>query len=125
MAMLSSCAPRLQLVMTTWSHDSGSQPSGLEEAVLGPVPTPPTVTFLQSVGWICQNFGFFSVTPWMRSVSQLYGSMNVERAVCPEPGNSRWAGSVIPLAMRDSRYARSEPLFQDEVAFASRVPLPV
>src|SRR4051812_47106265 len=43
MAMLSSCAPRSQLAMTTWSQHSGSQPSVLECAVLGSVDTPSTV----------------------------------------------------------------------------------
>src|SRR5207245_11174693 len=97
MAMLSSCAPSVQLRITTWSLDSGSQPSVLECAVLGSVVTPSTVTLVHSVGCNCQNIGFFNVTPEMSTVSQLYGSMNVERMVCPEPGTIRLRGSVTPL----------------------------
>src|SRR5947199_2227781 len=77
MAMLSSCAPRLQFLMTTWSQHSGSQPSVLECAVLGSVCTLSTVTFVHSTGWSCQNIGFFSVTPWIRTFWQLYGSTKV------------------------------------------------
>src|SRR5918911_301968 len=89
MAMLSSCAPRSQLLMTTWSQDSGSQPSVLLCAVLGSVLTPSTVTLRHSVGCSCQNIEFFSVTPWISTVSQLYGSTNVDRIECPEPGTTR------------------------------------
>src|SRR6266496_5451363 len=124
MAMLSSCAPRSQFLMTTWSHDSGSQPSVLECAVLGSVLTPSTVTFLHSVGCSCQNIEFFSVIPWMSTVSHRYGSTNVERMVCPEPGTIRFSGAT-PLDTSDSRYSRSLPLFHDDVPAASRVPLPV
>src|SRR5204863_2908186 len=115
----SSWAPRLQSRMTTWSLDSGSQPSVLECAVLGSVLTSATVTLRHRVGCSCQNIEFFSVTPWIRTVSQLYGSTKVERIVCPEPGTTRLWGSVTPLAIRDSRKARSEPLFQEEVPAAS------
>src|SRR2546421_9916493 len=125
MAMLSSCAPSVQLRMITWSLHSGSQPSVLECAVLASVVTPSTVTFLHSVGCICQNCGCFRCTPWISTVSQLYGSTNVDRMLCPEPGTTRLAGSVPPLAISGSRYARSDPLFQDEVPPASSVPLPV
>src|SRR5438094_3440972 len=76
MAMLSSCAPSVQLRMTTWSLDSGSQPSVLECAVLGSVVTPSTMTLVHRVGCSCQNIGFFSVTPWMSTFLQLYGSPN-------------------------------------------------
>src|SRR3954469_5403999 len=123
-AMLSSCAPRLQFAMTTWSHDSGSQPSVLECAVLGSVVTPSTVTLRHSVGCSCQNIEFFRVTPWISTFSQSYGSTNAERMVCPEPGTTRFSGAV-PLATSVSRYARSLPLFHDDVAAASSVPLPV
>src|SRR3982751_4851457 len=62
MAMLSSCAPRSQLLITTWSQDSGSQPSVFECAVLGSVLTLSIVTFLHSVGWSCQNIELRSLT---------------------------------------------------------------
>ena len=101
--MLSSCAPRLQFLMTTWSQHSGSQPSVLECAVLGSVLTPSTVTLRHSVGCNCQNSGFFSVTPWISTVSQAYGSTNVERMKWPEPGTMRCRGSVMPCAISDSR----------------------
>src|SRR5690242_10686162 len=45
-AMLSSCAPSVQFLMTTWSQHSGSQPSVLEWAVLGSVFTLSTVTLV-------------------------------------------------------------------------------
>src|SRR5436190_679488 len=125
MAMLSSCAPRLQLTMTTWSHDSGSQPSVFECAVLGSVCTPSTMTFVQSVGCSCQNMGFFSVTPWIRTRSHWYGSTNVERMLCPEPGTTRLCGSVTPWEMSVSRNLRSLPLFHEDVFAASSVPGPV
>src|SRR5256714_9902881 len=97
MAMLSSCAPSVQLRMITWSLHSGSQPSVLECAVLASVVTPSTVTFLHSVGCICQNCGFFRCTAWISTVSQLYGSTNVDRMLCPEPGTTRLCGSVTPF----------------------------
>src|SRR5256885_7027915 len=122
MAMLSSCAPSVQLRMTMWSQHSGSQPSVLEWAVLGSVVTPSTITLVHNVGCSCQNIGFFSVTPWMSTLSQLYGSTKVER-ICALPGTTRFFGSVTPLAIRPSRYLRSEPLFHDEVPPASSVPL--
>src|SRR5215218_8812236 len=121
-ATLSSWAPRLQLLITTWSQDSGSTPSVLLCAVLESVLTPSTVTFLQSVGWICQNIELRNRTPWISTVSQLYGSMNVERMVCPEPGTTRSRGGLETCV---SSHARSFPLFQDDVAWASRVPVPV
>src|SRR5688572_21839155 len=74
MATLSSWAPRSLLEITTWSHDSGSHASVLLADVVGSVCTSSTVTFLQSVGWICQNLGFFNVMPWMSTVLQSYGS---------------------------------------------------
>src|SRR2546423_14803606 len=125
MAMLSSCAPSVQFRMTMWSQHSGSHPSVLECAVLGSVVTPSTMTLVHSVGCRCQNIGFFSVTPEMSTRSQLYGSTNVERMLCPEPGTTRLCGSVTALEISDSRYARSDPLFHDEVPPASSVPLPV
>src|SRR5438477_6916120 len=125
MAMLSSCAPRVQLRMTMPRVHSGSQPSVLECAVLGSVLTPSTMTLVHSVGCSCQNIGFFSVTPEMSTRSQLYGSTNVDRMLWPEPGTTRLCGSVIPLEINDSRKARSEPLFQLDVPPASTVPLPV
>src|ERR1041384_6052425 len=97
MAMLSSCAPRSQFLMTTWSHDSGSQPSVLLCAVLGSVLTVSTVTFLHNVGCNCQNMEFFSVMPWISTFSHAYGSTNVERMVSPDPGTTRFSGGV-PLA---------------------------
>src|SRR5436305_526428 len=100
-AMLSSCSPSVQLRVITWSLHSGSQPSVLECAVLASVVTPSTVTFLHSVGCICQNCGFFRCTPWISTVSQLYGSTNVDRMLCPEPGTTRLCGSVTPLALSD------------------------
>src|SRR5690348_757425 len=74
-AMLSSCAPRSQLRITTWSHDSGSTPSVLLDAVLGSVLTESTVTLRHNVGWICQNLELRNVIPWIRTLVQLYGSM--------------------------------------------------
>src|SRR5690348_3173807 len=101
--MLSSWAPSLQFLMTMWSHDSGSQPSVLECDVLGSVVTLSTVTFLHSVGCSCQNIGFFSVTPWISTFVQLYGSTKVDRMLWPEPGTTRSCGSVLPDLMSDSR----------------------
>src|SRR2546421_4951398 len=95
-AMLSSCAPSLQFLITTWSHDSGSHPSVLECEVLGSVVTLSTVTFVHKVGCSCQNIGFFSVTPWISTLVQAYGSMKVERMLWPEPGTTRSFGSVLP-----------------------------
>src|SRR5947207_8547964 len=123
MAMLSSCAPRVQLRMTMPRVHSGSQPSVLECAVLGSVLTPSTMTLVHSVGCNCQNCGFFSVTPEMSTRSQLYGSTNVERMLCPMA--LRLCGSVTPCEMSCSRNARLEPLFQLDVPPASSVPLPV
>src|SRR6476469_1072948 len=96
-AMLSSCAPRSQFLLTMWSHDSGSQPSVLECEVLGSVLTLSMVTFLHSVGCNCQNIEFFRVIPWMSTFSQLYGSTNAERRLWPEPGTTRFFGSVVPF----------------------------
>src|SRR5436305_12183101 len=120
MAMLSSCAPSVQLRMTMWSQHSGSQPSVLECAVLGSVVTPSTMTLVHSVGCSCQNIGFFSVTPEMSTRSQLYGSTNVDRMLCPIA--LRLRGSVTPCEISCSRYARLAPLFHDEGPPASSVP---
>src|SRR5438874_6515615 len=103
MAMLSSWAPSVQLRITTLTLHSGSQPSVLECAVFGSVVTPSTITFVHSVGCSCQNIGFFSVTPEMSTRSQLYGSTNVERMLCPEPCTTRMCGSVTALELCDSR----------------------
>src|SRR6266508_6467217 len=122
MAMLSSWAPRSQLLMTTWSQDSGSQPSVLECAVLASVETRSTVTFLHSVGCSCQNIELRIFTPWISTRSHSYGSTNVERMLWPEPGTMRCSRGLDSWV---SSQARSLPLFQDEVSRASRVPLPV
>src|SRR4029453_13928752 len=122
MAMLSSCAPRSQLRITTWSQDSGSHPSVLEWAVLGSVLTPSTAPFLHSVGCSCQNIELRTRTPWISTVSQLYGSTKDDRRLCPEPGTVRRSGGLDSCV---SNHARSLPLFHDEVSRASSVPLPV
>src|SRR5215216_2152818 len=121
-ATLSSWAPRLESRITTWSHDSGSTASVLLCAVLASVLTLSIVTFLHSVGWICQNIEFRSVMPWISTVSQLYGSMKVERMSWPEPGTTRSCGGFETCV---SSQARSLPLFQDDVEAASSVPVPV
>src|SRR2546423_6768308 len=107
MAMLSSCAPRLQFLMTRWSHDSGSQASVLLCAVLGSVLTPSIVTLRHRVGGICQNIEFLSVMPWISTVSLAYDSMEVDRMKCSEPETIRFRGTVIPCVIRDSRHGRS------------------
>src|SRR2546421_8463693 len=125
MAMLSSCAPSVQLGMMTWSLDSGSQPSVLECEVLGSVVTPSMMTFFDRVGCSCQNIGFFSFTSEISTVSQLYGSMKATRRVLPEPGTLRCDGRVRPALIQLSRNFRLLPLFQEEVPPASSVPPPV
>jgi hypothetical protein len=123
-ATLSSCAPRSQFLITTWSQDSGSTPSVLLNDVLASVLTPSTVTLRHSVGWICQNIELRNVIPWISTLVQLYGSMKVDRMVWPEPGTIRSRGGT-PSATNSSRNARSLPRFQDDVAAASNVPRPV
>src|SRR5215813_15364690 len=112
-AMLSSCAPRLQFLITTWSQDSGSHPSVLECAVLGSVLTLSTVTLVHSVGCSCQNIELRIFTPWISTVSHRYGSTNVERMVCPDPGTMRCAGGLDSWV---SSQARSLPVFHDDVS---------
>jgi hypothetical protein len=101
MAMLSSLPLSVQLTISTWSEHSGSHPSVF--FTVAAVVTASTVTLRHSVGWICQNWALCSVTPWIRTVSQLYGSMNVDRNWWPEPGTTRLRGSVTPFAISDSR----------------------
>src|SRR5436189_930529 len=117
-AMLSSPARSVLFLMTTWSQDSGSQPSVFEPAWL--VVTPSTVTFAQSVGCSCQNCELRSVTPWISTVSEAYGSTKLERSL---PVTTRCEGGRPTSGSRTP--ARSCPLFQELVLEASRVPPPV
>jgi hypothetical protein len=72
------------------------------------------------VGCSCQNREFRSVTPWISTVSEPYGSTKVERSL---PVTTRCDGG---RPTRGSRTPfRSLPLFHEPVRDASSVPPPV
>src|SRR5215469_14827557 len=77
MAMQSSPVEKLQSLISTSVHDSGSQPSvfGADSRLaLAPVIVILwTVTLLQSTGWTCHMGEFFNVTPSIKMFSQRYG----------------------------------------------------
>src|SRR6266849_2339243 len=96
-AMVSSRAVKEQFLITTWSQDSGSQLSVFpREHSL--VVTPSTITFVQSVGWSCQNWACLRVTPWISTLVQLYGSTNVVRNRFPGVTNTRCDTGTPALA---------------------------
>src|SRR5881392_2424385 len=120
MAMLSSPARSVLFLITTWSQHSGSQPSLFTPEWW--VVTPLTVTCLHRVGCNCQKRELRRVTPWMSTVSQLYGCTNDERSL--PAALRRWGGT--PRATSGSRTPlRLPPWFQEAVPEVSRVPLPV
>jgi hypothetical protein len=81
MAMASSPATSVLFWMRTFVDDSGSQASVCEPELL--VVTPSTMTFFDSVGWICQKREPLMVMPWISTFSQLWGSTVVERRLSP------------------------------------------
>src|SRR5215471_18028551 len=76
-AMQSSPVEKLQSLISTSVHDSGSQPSvfGADSRLaLAPVIVMlRTMTLAQSTGWTCHMGEFFSVTPSINTFWQRYG----------------------------------------------------